>query len=35
MDTEYAIMGIIILCALGATFALAIAGYLVGKRNDK
>ena len=35
MDTEYAIMGIIILCALGATFAPAIAGYLVGKLNDK
>ena len=35
MDTEYAIMGIIILCALGATFAPAIAGYLIGKRNDK
>ena len=31
MDAEYVIMGIIILCALGATFA----GYLVGKRNDK
>lgn len=35
MDAEYVIMGIIILCALSATFAPAIAGYLIGKRNDK
>lgn len=35
MDAEYAIMGIIILCALDATFAPAIAGYLVGKQKDK
>lgn len=35
MDAEYVIMGIIILCALGATFTPAIAGYLVGKRKDK
>ena len=35
MDAEYVIMGIIILCALGATFAPAIAGYLVGQRDEK
>ena len=35
MDDEYVIMGIIILCALGANFAADIGGYLIGKRNDK